>query len=73
MAMSVKTSRSGSQRNREPVFLPPQGVFSSCPTISPRSKWRLYAKPSRWMKASKYREAYCVAQAPRPFRPREYS
>ena len=76
MAMSVNTSRSGSQRVRVPVFLLwllGRGRFSSWPTISPRSKWRLYSWPSRQTVTSMYREAYWVAQAPRPLRPREYS
>ena len=74
--MSVNTSRSGSHRVRVPVlrlwFLG-RGVFSSFPTISPRSKWSVYSWPSRQTVTSIYREAYWVAQAPRPLSPREYS
>ena len=70
--MSVKTSRSGFQRNFEPVFFQLWGAFCSPPMFSPFSKWRVYSRPSRWMTASKYSEAYWVAQEPRPLRPREY-
>ena len=51
--MSVNTSRSGSQRNVEPVFFRSAGSFLSCPTISPRSKWSVYLNPSRRITASK--------------------
>ena len=73
--MSVNTSRSGSQRMVVPVrfLLPVWSLTSSLPTISPRSKCRRYSLPSRHTVTSMYREAYWVAQEPRPFRPRENS
>ena len=75
--MSVKTSRSGFQRIVVPVFLRSAGsIVSSCPFLPtglPFLKCREYFCPSRQTVTSMYSEAYCVAQEPRPLRPREYS
>ena len=60
-------------KRREPVFFRSAGAFFRPPMFRPFSKWRSYRKPSRRMVASKYSEAYWVAQEPRPLRPREYS
>ena len=74
---SVKTSTSGFHRVVVPVFFRSEGsIFSSwpfLPTALPFLKCRLYLFPSRHTVTSMYSEAYWVAQAPRPLRPREYS
>ena len=71
--MSVNTSRSGRQRMVVPVFFRSVGCDSSAPTISPFWKCSEYFCPSRQIVTSMYSDAYCVAHAPRPFKPSENS
>ena len=77
MAISVNTSRSGSQRVLVPVLRLDRGVFTSSspfsPVMLPFWKWSWYSNPSRQTVTSMYADAYWVAQEPRPLRPREYS
>ena len=77
MSISVNTSTSGRQRIVVPVFFRSAGSIVSSlpffPTTSPFLKCREYLFPSRQTVTSMYSDAYCVAQEPRPLRPRENS
>lgn len=71
--MSVNTSRSGFQVVTVPVFFGGQASFSSFETGSPLRKCMEYFVPPVYAVTSINSEAHCVAQAPSPLVPSEYS